>query len=171
MLLTGVLALDAMLSVALDAMLSAASASSAGMGLPNTLLKLLYRDIKHAPRADRTFTRAEALARIRILQLRPHRPGAPDTSAHVRPHRPAPTTPRPTASSARPARPVAGGPAARATGDGDASADSDADSRPASRGGPDPSARPEQQARAVDPTIKARSASPPFPFPLDHQGP
>ncbi len=110
------------------------------MGLANSLLKLLYRDVKHGPRPDRTFTRSEALARIRVLQLRPPRPPSPP-------------------SSARPAR--SGTVPARAD---EASSDSDPDSRPATPGDSARPVRPAQPARAVDPTAKARSAPRPLPL-------
>ena len=51
------------------------------MGIPNTLLKLLYRDVKLSPRPDRTFSRPDALARIRHLQLRPQGPTRPPPRA------------------------------------------------------------------------------------------
>ena len=51
------------------------------MGIPNTLLKLLYRDVKLSPRPDRTFSRPDALARIRHLQLRPQGPARPPLRA------------------------------------------------------------------------------------------
>ena len=47
-----------------------AATGAAGMGIPNTLLKLLYRDVKHGPHPDRTFSRPEARALPRTHHLR-----------------------------------------------------------------------------------------------------